>query len=468
MILFLSLIILLISYFLFRKASGSLDPRLLNMNSYVFYILVIYTFIGSIQIMYGTEVYAYLIPKSKELRLKGWLLVMYTMVGVPIGMLLAASFLKVKSVKRLLFTYRAKKLVADFIHARSGFKYTLFIFSCLSIVSIITIIIWIGLENIPLFNLFRKEGNYKLLQEQRNLIRFHFAGNELLGSVLYYQSNFTIILSYIIYLYWRIEKKTKYLLWITILFLFSILFLTYNLKKGPILYYLIGFLLVNTISGFKIKIKTFFLFVVALIFLIGLLYIFFMGSRTGDSESIMSLSVFKIGLNALMGRVLIGQLVSLYQCLKIFPDLFPFLGFASTGRLIHLALGLPYLPDYGIIVRAFTNPMATLAGKSGHATTFFMGEAWSNFGIVGVIIAPLWVGFVIQIFNILFLKVKKTPLNISLYVFLTLSFPILSNLKGFYYPVWLIQYALILFVLLAITGIFNYALKSRHRIWNEI
>jgi len=120
--------------------------------------------------------------------------------------------------------------------------------------------------------------------------------------------------------------------------------------------------------------------------------------------------------------------------------------------LIHLVLGLQYLPDYGIIVRTFTNPLASFAGESGHATTFFMGEAWSNFGLIGVLLAPLWVGFFIQTFNIFFLKSKKTPLHIAFYAILTISFPVLTNLKGFYYPVWLLQYVVMIFILLLVAS----------------
>ena len=49
----------------------------------------------------------------------------------------------------------------------------------------------------------------------------------------------------------------------------------------------------------------------------------------------------------------------------------------------------------------------SLVNWIGHYTTF-LGEAWANFGIIGIIIAPFIVGINIQIIQISFLSFKNT------------------------------------------------------------
>ena len=152
MYIFISFIILISSCYLFKKASGSLDIRRLNMCSYLFYILLSFTFIGSIQVLYGRSTYEHLLPQNNSIRLYGWMAIMYTMVAVPIGMLMASFLLKIKSMKILLLRYQSEPLKTYFLHDERSFRYVLYLFSGLSILIVTykTISQW---SQLPLINL---------------------------------------------------------------------------------------------------------------------------------------------------------------------------------------------------------------------------------------------------------------------------------------------------------------------------
>ena len=54
--------------------------------------------------------------------------------------------------------------------------------------------------------------------------------------------------------------------------------------------------------------------------------------------------------------------------------------------------------------------------------TIFVGEAYANFGMAGVIAAPIIFGVVIGIVAYILPKLKKTPVTVLLYVEMTLMF----------------------------------------------
>jgi hypothetical protein len=137
-----------------------------------------------------------------------------------------------------------------------------------------------------------------------------------------------------------------------------------------------------------------------------------------------------------------------YYAFEVFPVKHDFLMFSSTGREIHNLLGLKFEESYGIIMMQFHNPFGVEAGSAGHLSTIFMGEAWANFGIIGIIVAPLWVGGILQLLNHSFLKKNKNSISIALYAYLTISFGYTTDFIGFYYPLGTIMLIAGFFILI--------------------
>lgn len=465
MYIFISFLILMGSYYLFKKASGSLDIRRLNMGSYVFYHLLAMTFIASIGILYHLEPEGY-VPEDASLRLYGWMSVMYTMIMVPVGMLIACMILKVKSMKILLSQYQSSPLESQFTLSENSFKLTLYFFSGLSVLAVGYVVL--SQEVIPLFVLMSGSDDYMQLAWLRGSSGLRMEGHEFLRAFILLFAGFSSVMAFTSYAYWKKEKRFRPLVWFICMTLAAGFLITYDLVKGRILYFLIGLILTHIMISGKIKTKKAFILAMVFVFLMGVLTIFVQGVLQGTGKSANLLTILTVGVEALWGRAVFGQLMCSYMCFDIFPDLHPHLWFSTTGRFIHKVLGLTYRPDYGIIVMSFFRPAMVEAGIAGHATTVFIGEAWANFGLLGILLGPLWVGFFIQLFYIFFLKLKKTPFNLALYVQFTILMPILSGVKGFYYPVWILQYLMLIFILLFVASILKSFPKKSFRVAKHV
>ncbi len=89
-------------------------------------------------------------------------------------------------------------------------------------------------------------------------------------------------------------------------------------------------------------------------------------------------------------------------------------------------------------------------GIAGVVNSLFIGEAWANFGIYGVLIAPLYVGFLIQSLYLFFLKSKKTPFLLALFVSFSIKGAITGGFNDYFYNV---NFIFLLFVFLSIYGV---------------
>ena len=89
-IIVISIIVLFASFYLFRVAAGTLSITKLNTISYVFYYSIfISTFLGSIYVALGYGLDNWILcHTSQESRIIGWLSVCYSMLSMPIGMIL--------------------------------------------------------------------------------------------------------------------------------------------------------------------------------------------------------------------------------------------------------------------------------------------------------------------------------------------------------------------------------------------
>lgn len=438
----ITIVLLYYSYRLFQKASGKINISEMNIGSYVFFSMLIWTVFGSVELIYGISNVDFLVPLDKDIRFWGWVGIMYSMIAIPVGMILVNNYKK-NNIRSLEQQFHYSVLVKSNKINEHHLKNSIYLFSLLSIMIMVYGIV--SLREIPLLNMLTTNLDYSTLYQQRNFSKMFEGFPSLISSFLILLSGFIQVFTFIIYAYWKMENKKKDLVLFFILLIFSLLLLTYDLSKGRVLFFSICLYILFIKTGKKIKFLEYIFYGTVGIFVIGLLYTFFMGSI--DSRNPMI--IFIEGLLVIPNRVFVGQISGWYNALYIFPERYSFLNFSTTGRFLHELLGLPFSFDYGIILQWYEN---TAGGKTGigHSTTFYMGEAWSNFGLIGVIIAPFIVGIFIQSFNLFFIKRLKTPFYLGIYIAFILQLPILTNFQGFYYPNWILQNFLILALIVGV------------------
>ena len=449
--LLITLTVLFISYYLFSLSAGSMNIREVNMQSFIFYYhLILYSVIGSVIIVNGIDNSEWFrhIDISNQTRLNGWLTVLYTTIALPLGMLLATRLLKINNMKKYYREYRFLN-VQPFLS-----KNDKFIFIGLSFLGFLSIFgtlytFWV-IGKVPLLEVFKLTSAWDLAK-LRMEVKTDFQGSTYIRQI--FGLMLTPIMSYIFFLYYKLYKK-KIFLFIFIFFLFlSILILTYNFEKAPVLNYLLGFLFITVLVNGKIPKITLVLMVSFIAGLIVIMYIFIMEKQFYQ--------LFDLYQGGILQRVLISQVVGVFISFEVFPSIEGFVGLSGLS-IYSTSFGTEQSEAVSRILMQYANPEGVEAGVAGFMVSLFVSEAWGNFGILGLLISPIYTGFIIQLLYILLLKQKKTPITISLIVFMALYWPITSLFGKFYYNPE-IKILLLLFVVVYYGGKFmkrNYGKRS--------
>jgi hypothetical protein len=417
-ILLTSLAILSISAKLFRHASGH-PVFQLNMLNYAFHILFISAFVASVIIaidipILGYTPDAYNFEGVQTVALAVWAAVMWSFVAIPGGAMIANALKYGKSrMPALSDSFDVRALRIGWGHQESSLLATTAILTF----SLLALFFTTLPSELPLLNILAG-GSIAESEVLRRNISYGFQ-NGLLRSMV--NEKTLMVLSLISYF---MAVRTRRVSWKTLFFIQFVGIVGLSMVRGTagsLIQYLFTFGIARAVIGKKfatLREGTVVLSVLTLFF------IFFKG--TTDSFTAPALAV--------LSRVLFGQIVGTYYGLQVIPAEHDHLGFSSTGRLLNeMILGYSS-PDYGFILMELHNPLGVAAGTAGHMSSIFLAEAWVNFGLFGLVLAPVWVGFVVQIANLTFLRSSMSVVNAAIYVTVASSFGYISDFVGFYYP----------------------------------
>ena len=201
---------------------------------------------------------------------------------------------------------------------------------------------------------------------------------------------------------------------------------------------------------------------ISLLSLLIFLYISVMGSNL---ERIPDLFIkFNEGIS---GRILLSQSAGTFFSFDIFPVQNNFLGFSSFSNVISEIFSIDKSDRSARIIMSIIMPSAIDDGTGGVINSLFVGEAWANFGLIGVLLSPFWVGFVIQWSYISILRSKKTPIFLALMVYLTLKWPITGGFNDFIYNAGIVMMFLV-FSLIIFFSIFLRIINTGERYFLRI
>lgn len=183
--------------------------------------------------------------------------------------------------------------------------------------------------------------------------------------------------------------------------------------------------------------------VVVISFLI-IFYIIFMGSST-------VLDAF----SSIISRAFSGSISPAYFYLQYFPGAQEFL----VGRTFPNPGGfLPYTPvRYTVEVMNWVFPEMLSGQVVGSMPTVFWGEAYANFGFLGIPIIGLIMGVVVALVSYLFSRLELNTMTVAFFVWLIFHFKTLAitGFSGFLYDFHLIFMSIVLFVVLLGNGKFK-------------
>lgn len=436
MYIIVSLIVLALSALLFKKAGGSLSLTKLNMVTFTFYTMVGSMFLGATGIVSGLLTIGHLqLVRDDRVFVLGWAAVMYAMIAVPLAMLMVRPIMARSSAPWLVDAYRNRPIEPMF---DDGDRYLTVVLKAAVLVSAVALLytFW-ALPNVPLFSVFRGESDTEVLQLQRASARLsHDIGplTSFVASVIELQIGYLQVLTVAFFFYWQKSRLRSDRGWFVFSLVLTALSVTFNITKAPLMLFLVNFLVVVTASTRRVGLFKVLGSVILGTAVVVTMYVFYRNALADGQRDL-----FGVWMDVVTSRIAAGNLISLYYCLDIFPGVFSHIGFASTGRMLHEWLNLPFSQDYGMIVMNYIDPLGVDGGAAGHATAVFLGEAWANFGWTGLIAGPFLVGGFIQTIHLWFVSSRKSPLLLGLYGATLGSFTLTSGLIGFYYPAGFLQ-----------------------------
>ncbi|MEC2077866.1 O-antigen polymerase [Metabacillus fastidiosus] len=400
------LIVAVISFILFKKSAGTMTLLKPNILSIVFYYsLFISSFIGSLLIALNIDKH-YMIDLLADDRFRtiGFFAICFVMIMLPLSMLFVTR----------LIGFNPEKEFNDYISApvqidNDKMIYLIFVgFTGLSCLSILYTVYY--LQSIPILELLRGSSN---LAELRIDAARGFEGNTLIRNI--FAIGLTPLLSMITFIY---SYKTRQLRWIFLFFITTggaVFIQIYDLSKGPIFFYLLMFiLLLLYLNIIKLNWRRIAILGGAGIAAIVVMYVFIQGVEDIDQ--------FFDYNRGPIGRLILTQIAGFYFHLELFTDRMPLLLGQSLPSSITGLYDIEQVRSARLAMEVYF-PTRVEEGTAGVLNTLFAGEAFANFGYIGMIIGTVYVGVFIQLVYIAFLRIPKNPLFIALFIYFTVNIP---------------------------------------------
>lgn len=428
LILITSFSVLSVSLVLFSKAAGTISPLKLNTISYVLYFqLITSAFVGSILVVTNTVDYHYMVSKvSEEVKFYAWVGVMYSFLALPLSMIALNKLLGIK-VKKHFNKYIHQPTI---IKLGSGDSKIILLFMVMFSILIIAYVFYYS-ESIPLIDLL--QGNIVEAALGRVEVRRNFDGIVYIKNIFGYM--FIPVCSYYSYIIYKIRRSNFNLFILGVLVFLSFLMLAYDIQKAPVAFYFLGFAILNTLLEGGMKIRKF-----LAIILVGILLII-IGYSLTDDKGLFQLFSFK---SAFWSRTFVSSYGGYLLSLEYFPDIItqPTWQIGLPTVILDI-FDLPKTESARLLMKQI-NPSGVSSGESNIISSYYLGEAWANYGIIGILFAPLIVGVVVQTLHIFLLFSKKEPLVLAFYAFMTTEWLLMSGfvnilyLKQLLYPISLL------------------------------
>jgi hypothetical protein len=283
----------------------------------------------------------------------------------------------------------------------------------------------------------------------RTEAKINFQGSLFVRDVL--AVNLTTFTSLILYILSQNRKDFYSIFLFLISFLLVFLILTYNLEKAPFIMYLVMLIFIKIIimKGISwVKVLSFML-------PLGLVLLLFFFITMGD------VSYTEVIL-AFAQRLFVSQSVAIFHGFEFFPDLHPHLGYLSISNLLSKLSDSGEVIFYGRKLFELYNPYSVEFGTAGYIVGNFISEAWIRFGVWGLVLSPLYVGFFIQAINIFIFNSPKNPVYLAIYVYFMVKLPVTGEFAQFLYPV--VPLSVFLFSFLFLYGVRS---LDRFKVWGK-
>ncbi len=397
----MSLFLLFLNRFLIKNYLSNNKTVTIFQFYNIFYIVFIY--IGAVSLnLYQFEYEDYYgFYYRKDILFNIWILSSSSLILVPLGSIFLNAFLGINSLKSSSFSSNDALLL-------NGFDYSIYsLWFGITLLSFSFFAFFLYLNNVgdlAILHLF--DG---FAASELGILRSD-ATNNFGGKLHRYQLFLKNIPNILLVVSFLLKSKNRYWFIFFILVLFSnIFFALLNVEKTPVIKIFILLVLTQQLLSLKIPIKIIFKFLISTLFLLFLLYSFVMGMEGRFISDIFG---------AIFHRVFIGQVHPLYWW-QLYLEKFGPVGFESLPNPMNLFGFSPI--SLTVLIFDFAHPELVKSGIQGSMPTVFFAYWMLSFGMVFSYISMFIFGIIIQLFELLFLFLRKSSPNVyvtSFYIFM--------------------------------------------------
>lgn len=414
MIAFYSLAAFGLSIYLFRKASGGLSLKRLNIVTILFYIILIFHYIGSFLLV--TEVVDYRLFMIRSISdpytaiTKAHVAVLSCMVLLPLFILMFSKIFNVNLTKEIDRIYRTPLKSIN----QTGDK-KIFPFLCLIVGLIVLGLAYLiaSVKTIPIFEVIQGAESQTIKQARISSIE----GNFLLKLINGIIGNWIApIITLVIFGYYKIEKNYKYKLLFYISASVTIFILIFKTEKAPIIQFLILILIINGIFKGGVDFKKYIKWGIVGLMLLIVQYVFFMGT-----EDVL------LSLLAIINRLFFAQHMATVLAFDYFPSIENYLGGKLFLPFSSFIFGYDAVRSFALRIMEHYLPYAWESGTVGYMSSLFIAEGYANWGYVGIPLSIFIVSFFITMICFVQIRSKLHPVTLALIVFLMLRIPFSLN-----------------------------------------
>ncbi|WP_338449639.1 O-antigen polymerase [Niallia oryzisoli] len=419
---FTSLIVIFISKKLFIIAFGEMRINKYMPHTHLWlWQLIVLSLVGANLMVVGVraDIITNFVQNEQSYLFSLWS-VYYTMLMFPVAIIFFNNIIGLK-INKYFKLFLNKKVEYSYKDSDSRIK---IFFYCMSIISIF-VVVYLCYYNAPLFMYLT--GRIDRVLNARVAYDRAFEGSKLIKNVI--GESIIPLASYIAFAYYKFTKQKHWKIIFTILCMCALFISGANMSKSGLAWYFLPYVFIITSMNGKIPYKK--LFKIILIIAPIPLYMYTVQyARAGFGITDIILNFY----GGPLGRIFIGQIQSLPAYFEIFPDLYEFL----LGKSISLFsyIGLPFI-ETARIAATYIEPVGVQEGWVNVANTFFIGDAYANFGLIGVLFSPIWVAFVYSIFYRLLVTHRKSPLSIGCYVFILNN--LTESLTGSFFSAYVVN-----------------------------
>lgn len=199
--------------------------------------------------------------------------------------------------------------------------------------------------------------------------------------------------------FWR-NKSIKTFCIFALISLNSLFLNTLNLNKSAVIFWFIGCIFTLVFLNYKFNLKKIIIALGTSFILLILSFTFILPNQTLPST-----------IKSITNRTIISQSVGNNATMYVYPKKEEHIGLRSISKRLEI-LGIEPKERSSRVIMRYAQPEAVKKKIAGYMVSTFIGEAYANFGYIGLILSPFIISFILCLFVGILINLPKSDITI--------------------------------------------------------